>query len=487
MTIKELEQAVGMTRANIRFYEQEGLLCPARGENGYRDYSQADAETLERIKLLRRLHLGLEDIRALQAGTLRLSDALAEQLQKLEADQAALDRAREVCDQLRSAGTDYAHLDPRPWLRELEREREPASERFAPPKDEAVPVPGHPWRRYFARMMDLGLYGLVFTFLESMVLHIPLDVQTSAGFRLLDSYLGLGLMLLAEPFLLHFWGTTPGKWLFGIVLREADGEKLSLERAWRRTFGVFRRGLGWGVPGYELYRLWKSYKTVDDFERCEWEWSDDLMRPERMEIPDGAGRCVAYVGARTLLLGVMVLTVLQGMMPPCRGELSLEGFCRNMNFYNSYFARGETRWTEEGTRRARELPDTVVIVNHLQEVWEDRWSPVVEGGETVGFRYDLHAEGTYFSDDFNSQQLGVMAFAGALPGTNCVGFFRDGWLRVLEKTGWEFDFSHRGVRLTQSARFQGVDDAWPGRGDVFAFGEGKGPVTLDLTFTIRRE
>ena len=36
MTIKELEEAVGMTRANIRFYEQEGLLSPARSANGYR-------------------------------------------------------------------------------------------------------------------------------------------------------------------------------------------------------------------------------------------------------------------------------------------------------------------------------------------------------------------------------------------------------------------------------------------------------------------
>ena len=39
MTIGELERELGMTRANIRFYEQEGLLSPHRGENGYRDYA----------------------------------------------------------------------------------------------------------------------------------------------------------------------------------------------------------------------------------------------------------------------------------------------------------------------------------------------------------------------------------------------------------------------------------------------------------------
>ena len=39
MTIKELETSLGMTRANIRFYEQEGFLSPARGANNYRIYS----------------------------------------------------------------------------------------------------------------------------------------------------------------------------------------------------------------------------------------------------------------------------------------------------------------------------------------------------------------------------------------------------------------------------------------------------------------
>lgn len=68
MNIKEVETHSGMTRANIRYYEQEGLLCPARQENGYRDYSQEDLDTLARIRLLRRLGVPLESIRALQRG-----------------------------------------------------------------------------------------------------------------------------------------------------------------------------------------------------------------------------------------------------------------------------------------------------------------------------------------------------------------------------------------------------------------------------------
>ena len=52
MTIKEVETLSGLPRANIRYYESEGLIAPKRAENGYREYSQADAEVLLRVKLL---------------------------------------------------------------------------------------------------------------------------------------------------------------------------------------------------------------------------------------------------------------------------------------------------------------------------------------------------------------------------------------------------------------------------------------------------
>ena len=69
MTIRELEQKSGLERANIRFYEKEKLLNPVRRENGYRDYSEEDLQTLRRICLFRRLQFSLEEIRSLQDGS----------------------------------------------------------------------------------------------------------------------------------------------------------------------------------------------------------------------------------------------------------------------------------------------------------------------------------------------------------------------------------------------------------------------------------
>ena len=44
MKIKQVEELVGITRKNIRFYEEQGLLNVARAENGYREYHQADVD-----------------------------------------------------------------------------------------------------------------------------------------------------------------------------------------------------------------------------------------------------------------------------------------------------------------------------------------------------------------------------------------------------------------------------------------------------------
>ena len=65
MHIKDVEQRTGLSRANIRYYEQEGLVHPVRARNGYRDYSQEDLDTLLRVRLLRRLDVPIEEIRAL--------------------------------------------------------------------------------------------------------------------------------------------------------------------------------------------------------------------------------------------------------------------------------------------------------------------------------------------------------------------------------------------------------------------------------------
>ena len=53
MNIKQASDASGVSSRNIRYYEQEGLLCPARNpENDYRIYTDRDVHTLKLIRAL---------------------------------------------------------------------------------------------------------------------------------------------------------------------------------------------------------------------------------------------------------------------------------------------------------------------------------------------------------------------------------------------------------------------------------------------------
>lgn len=486
MTIKELEETLGMTRANIRFYEQEELLSPARTPNGYRDYSQEDVETLKKIKLLRELDVDLETIRALQRGEETLSRILERQLQRLEADEAALAGAKAVCAQLRQEGPDYATLDAGPWLAQLEKA--PASERFAPPRDEK-PLPQdsfwHPWRRYFARTLDLGLYGLFLSAVFSLGFHVPVEELTSAPARLLLGWFANLPMLLLEPFLLSRWGTTPGKALFGIKVLDSEGQKLSLKKARERTMGVFSKGMGYGIPGFELYREYRSEENCENRQWNEWEICSDTGEPEQMTIPGQSWRCVAYVAARAATFLLAVLIALQSLMPPCRGELDLKDFCQNINFYRRYLSVDGENFTPEGIREEPEPEPGVIVISSLYEnEIQEVWSPVEENGETVGFRYTLHARGNFFWVGLEDRQLGVLAYVGSLPETNCVSLVRDGWLDMLEDWPWNFELVHKGVRLTQRAEIRGADHQ---TGGWLVAEEDDGLVTVDLEFTVERD
>ena len=61
MKIKQVEELVGITRKNIRFYEDQGLLNVERAENGYREYHQEDVIRLQEIKLFRKMDISITD------------------------------------------------------------------------------------------------------------------------------------------------------------------------------------------------------------------------------------------------------------------------------------------------------------------------------------------------------------------------------------------------------------------------------------------
>lgn len=62
MTIKEIEQELGVPRATVRFYEKENLIHPKRSGNSYRAYSEEDVAALKKVIILRKIGLSVQEI-----------------------------------------------------------------------------------------------------------------------------------------------------------------------------------------------------------------------------------------------------------------------------------------------------------------------------------------------------------------------------------------------------------------------------------------
>ena len=249
MTIKEVEARTGLARANIRYYEDQGFFSAARGENGYRNYSGENVETLLKVKLFRQLGFSLEDIHDLQRGDQRLETALLRREEGLDREQLDLDRAARLCRELREERADFATLDPRRYLDRLEQENPPAAL-----KEDRFPRRPFHLRRYCARMLDwliwITLASLALTAGERLSVPLLEDTHLTAAF------LSFGPMAVSETLLLHFTGATLGKKLLGMRLLHEDGSFLTLREAAGRTLQV--------MISFAFYILAAMYGVLGD-------------------------------------------------------------------------------------------------------------------------------------------------------------------------------------------------------------------------------
>ena len=98
MKINQVAELVGITSKNIRFSEDQGLIQPGRDpQNGYREYSMADAEKLGRIRLLRQLGISCDTIRRLGNGELDFDSCMREHIKVLEKESGNIKHMKEMC------------------------------------------------------------------------------------------------------------------------------------------------------------------------------------------------------------------------------------------------------------------------------------------------------------------------------------------------------------------------------------------------------
>ena len=115
------------------------------------------------------------------------------------------------------------------------------------------PITPRPWRRLWARFLDLFILG-----------GIPLVIWLLIWcYFFPNSNIKFSAIIFAavfESWLLSKHGTTPGKWLLGISVRESDGGKLTYDHAWKRAWSALWRSMPIWFPPFGLL-AYRDLKT----------------------------------------------------------------------------------------------------------------------------------------------------------------------------------------------------------------------------------
>ena len=193
MKINQVEQLVGITKGNIRFYEKEGLLTPGRNhENGYRDYSDADVAWLKKIKLLRMLDVPIEEILRLKSGELTLEDAMGRHMIQLERRRANLDAMAGLCTQLWENRSRLDTLDVDAVLAGMEQQEQEGTKFMNVKRNDRV-------RRYIGPVVGAAIIVVPMAwFIGLMVWAFSISPDAAPPIGVLALFIGIPMVIIVS-------------------------------------------------------------------------------------------------------------------------------------------------------------------------------------------------------------------------------------------------------------------------------------------------
>ena len=256
---------------------------------------------------------------------------------------------------------------------------------FVPPK---APFP---WRRYFARSIDLGLSSTVFSLILILIFKTDLS-ELGLISSILSVYVPWIIMFLLEPVFISKWGKTPGKWVFGISIHNKDGGLLTRKQAFDRLLLVFKKGSGYAIPFYDIYCYYKHYKICEEIGILPW---DESYRYDVKPF-----RWYQAVGYIVITLFSTLLTTGIGFTlfsAPNRTMLTTDMFIENYNYFIKQYDLNITPLEEDKTwytteERLQKEGHFVMELNPLTESPTFTNDPM---GKMSSFSYTIkNTEGT---------------------------------------------------------------------------------------------
>ena len=138
-----------------------------------------------------------------------------------------------------------------------------------PSNDNGYDTKPHPWLRYLARHTDTILFAVF------LALFFGDSGLFSGSEEFWGSLVIMFLWIFVEAVFLAMIGTTPGKWLFNISVVNNNGSKLTFSSALNRSFMVWIKGLGLGIPLVSLFTMYSSYSELQKNGITSWDKDDN--------------------------------------------------------------------------------------------------------------------------------------------------------------------------------------------------------------------
>lgn len=281
--------------------------------------------------------------------------------------------------------------------------------------------------------------------------------------------LSLAFALALEPVWLHYWGWTPGKWVFGLKLRGEDGDKLTIGQGLWRGFAVLKDGYGWNIPVWNLWKMWQGRKLGLDGRDCAWD-DDEGYRYTKEERRIGGGWI--YVAASIVCVAALVLSMLWCSVPPCRGDLTMAEFARNYNHFRSQVMWGSELPRLDKDGRWREQADGNgyggTVQTQVNGVWTDLEEPVwdepeftLEDGHVTAVTLRVSGGCIDYLPSVQREMLMLLALSGSTENWSLLDPDVDGWLTAADEVLDQFgdgETQQRGLRVTKREELSGYQE-----------------------------
>ncbi len=128
-----------------------------------------------------------------------------------------------------------------------------------------------PMIRFLARFID---YSLFFLFLLGVRFFLGQNFPSSLFEYVIPFEFFCWIPI--EAALLCFWGTTPGKFFLKIRLHQGRKLKLDFTSALRRSFNVWLRGIGMGIPILNFVCMAVAAQRLKMLGRTSWDREDNI-------------------------------------------------------------------------------------------------------------------------------------------------------------------------------------------------------------------